>query len=432
VEGKRVRVLLQLLDCQPHHRVLDVGVGAGNILERVRARERVGLDLSSFLLKRARERLGDSVLLIKGDAEELLQYVERHSFDRLYCSEVLEHLENPARALAQMAEALKPDGIAVVSVPNDLLISRLKALVRSIGMGVFLPRALIHAEGQEWHLHNFTPAQLRSICEPFFVMERLFAIPSIFLPLRYVALLRPRSSPRGVPGSSPPVPVDLKEFFKVRSPRLYNVLFHLVGPSLLTGLTSRRFVRCLPPDVRILHAGSGTKRLPREHAVNVDLQPLPGVDIVADLARLPFPDASFDAVTCEQVLEHVQDPPMVVRELLRVTRPGGLVHLASPFLLPYHPSPGDYTRWTQEGLRALFRDCELLEEGVMAGPFSTLTAVLAAFLATVLSFGSRRLQAFLQYLFLVLFIPLKLPDFLFAHLPGAELCASNFYIVVRK
>lgn len=223
---------------------------------------------------------------------------------------------------------------------------------------------------------------------------------------------------------------DLKSYFK-RWPRLYNVLFYIVGPSLPTGLTSRKFAKRLAPDARLLHAGCGTKRV-SANSINVDLLPLGGVDVVADLAELPFEDGAFDAVTCEQVLEHVPAPSVVARELERVTRPGGLIHVASPFLLPWHPSPSDFTRWTQEGLRELFSGCEVVEAGVMAGPFSTLTATLAAFLATVLSFGSRRLQGALQYLFLVFLIPLKLPDVLFARLPGAELCASNFYLVVRK
>ena len=45
---------------------------------------------------------------------------------------------------------------------------------------------------------------------------------------------------------------------------------------------------------------------------------------------LPFEDASFDLVTCQTVLIHVPDPLAVVREMLRVTKPGGQVIVAEP------------------------------------------------------------------------------------------------------
>lgn len=45
---------------------------------------------------------------------------------------------------------------------------------------------------------------------------------------------------------------------------------------------------------------------------------------------LPFPNASFDLVTCFQVLEHVPDPVVFLRELARVARPGGTIILATP------------------------------------------------------------------------------------------------------
>lgn len=46
---------------------------------------------------------------------------------------------------------------------------------------------------------------------------------------------------------------------------------------------------------------------------------------VADVHRLPYPDDSFDIVHAHQVLQHLPDPVTALREMARVTRPGGYV-----------------------------------------------------------------------------------------------------------
>lgn len=99
------------------------------------------------------------------------------------------------------------------------------------------------------------------------------------------------------------------------------------------------------PGKRLLDAGCGVGEVARELAVA-------GADVVAldhsaatvaaaaarddggsvqyvsgDVSALDFADASFDAVRCERVLQHVEDPDQVVSELRRVTRPGGRVCL---------------------------------------------------------------------------------------------------------
>jgi SAM-dependent methyltransferase len=46
--------------------------------------------------------------------------------------------------------------------------------------------------------------------------------------------------------------------------------------------------------------------------------------------RLPFPDDSFDLTTCQTLLIHLSDPSAAIAEMLRVTKPGGLVAVAEP------------------------------------------------------------------------------------------------------
>ncbi|WP_336630802.1 MULTISPECIES: class I SAM-dependent methyltransferase [unclassified Microbacterium] len=51
-----------------------------------------------------------------------------------------------------------------------------------------------------------------------------------------------------------------------------------------------------------------------------------GVDLrVADVHALPFPDDTFDVTHAHQVIQHVADPVRALREMARVTKPGGIV-----------------------------------------------------------------------------------------------------------
>ncbi len=69
--------------------------------------------------------------------------------------------------------------------------------------------------------------------------------------------------------------------------------------------------------------------------------------VVGDVHDLPFPDASFDVVHAHQVLQHVSDPVLALREMRRVCRPGGVVAArdADYAAFAWWPGPPALDRW---------------------------------------------------------------------------------------
>lgn len=99
------------------------------------------------------------------------------------------------------------------------------------------------------------------------------------------------------------------------------------------------------------------------------------IDIVGDALNPPFSDNSFDTVLSTQTLEHVEQPWIVVREIHRMLKPGGICIATAPFLVPYHADPHDYFRYTVQGMESLFKNYGFTIEE--SGRYGNTPAVLA-------------------------------------------------------
>lgn len=97
--------------------------------------------------------------------------------------------------------------------------------------------------------------------------------------------------------------------------------------------------------------------------VGVDLEPGPGVDVIASAEQLvaTFGESRFDVLVSTEVIEHVRDWRAVLSNCKRVLAPGGLILITtrSPGY-PYHAFPHDFWRYDQADMRVLFADFELL------------------------------------------------------------------------
>jgi SAM-dependent methyltransferase len=121
--------------------------------------------------------------------------------------------------------------------------------------------------------------------------------------------------------------------------------------------------------------GDGLEELYADPGIDLvafDVYASPHTQFVADGHRIPMADESMDGVVIQAVLEHVLEPTVVVAEIHRVLRKGGVVYADTPFLQQVHEGPYDFTRFTDSGHRFLFRGFERIDSGAVAGAGTAL------------------------------------------------------------
>ena len=194
-------------------------------------------------------------------------------------------------------------------------------------------------------------------------------------------------------------------------------------------IANPRELRMAPPLGRwnLYIGGAGTSV---DGYINVDLFPLPGVDVAANAERLPFPDALFLRVECDAVLEHVEKPSAVMQEIERVLAPGGYAHIVVPFCHPFHEYPRDFRRYTPDGLRQLAGSLEIAGEGWRTGPTATLLVIILEYVKLWLPW--RPLRAAAHGVLGWLLFPLRYLDLLLFRNPRAGQIGNHAYVWLRK
>ena len=118
-----------------------------------------GIDLSPKMLSLARRRLGEKVELKKCNAEKI-EYPD-DCFDKIICTEVVEHTLHPAKVIEEIARVSKPGGIVILSIPYEDLINRIKGVF--VATGIFKLMFKNIPKENVWHLHDFSLSFLRSL-----------------------------------------------------------------------------------------------------------------------------------------------------------------------------------------------------------------------------------------------------------------------------
>jgi len=131
------------------------------------------------------------------------------------------------------------------------------------------------------------------------------------------------------------IPTEVEDY---RYPRIKGWLIDQVAPQrgqalldvgcgsgfLLFDLRRRHpGLRLCGIDVSLAHLASLARRKRDDHITDI-------LALASDGEDLPFPDGTFDWVTCSEVLEHIHAPEQAIREMYRVLKPGGTLLITTP------------------------------------------------------------------------------------------------------
>ena len=157
---------------------------------------------------------------------------------------------------------------------------------------------------------------------------------------------------------------------------------------------------------RLLDVGCGSK--PYKTLFHVD--DYIGLELDSDESRkrgyaehfydgvvFPFSDDFFDCVLCNQVLEHVFNPPEFLSEINRVLKLGGRLLLTAPFVWDEHEQPNDYARYSSYGLKALMNryNFKVLKQKKSCADASVIFQMINAYLFKIINPFPKWIRLFL-------------------------------------
>ncbi len=329
-------------------RILDVGCGMGGIfsvLPHSNGLKKFGIDFSHVAIEKIKQRIPAGNFVV-GDVHTLP--FEPGYFQKVICTETLEHVDDPSAVIAEIFRVLKTNGELLITVPEESL--DLPAENWPGGISV--------------HINKFSVGSLTAM-----VHRNGFRIDSTEINEREIWLIA--TKPEGTCGrrraKTRHLLADVNSGMEVA--RMFYGLGNFLEafdlyeqladtyPEHAIPILAEAFDRfnALPekenryhlyqaryfdfdirPSDRILDIGSGNLPFPfATHLADLSLsdgnvgragEPFRQIEgrqvYECNIEDLPFSDKEFDFVYCSHVLEHVNDPEKACRELMRVGKRG--------------------------------------------------------------------------------------------------------------
>ena len=191
-----------------------------------------------------------------------------------------------------------------------------------------------------------------------------------------------------------------------------------------------KVITSAPAGSLCLSIGGGPSR-PDPKLVNLNIGPFPNVDVVADAHQLPYNRDSVDAVYCEAVLEHLDNPSEAAKEIFRVLKPRGKVIAITPFMQPFHGYPYHFQNFTVVGHSLIFSRAgfRVLESGTCVGPtfalVNTVFVFIREYFPRIIRFPSKVMWKLVG----ACLVPL---DIVLAPSASSHVMASTTYVLAEK
>ena len=150
IHNQRLNKILKIIPKEKNLKILDAGCGEGQLLSRIakiRGGELYGADATEVAIETARKKVAGVNFSLQNI--DNLNY-DDNFFDVVICTEVIEHISNYEKAIAELKRILKTGGLLIMTFPNEPL----AILFRLI----FFRKPII-----EDHVNSFSPKMMKKI-----------------------------------------------------------------------------------------------------------------------------------------------------------------------------------------------------------------------------------------------------------------------------